>query len=148
MPERDEEVERVLLEIRQRLSVEVGPDEEGARRREELARIEASLGVASRARDRLPPVSSDRRGWAARLEVWTKRLLRRATNWFTWEQVNFNSAVVEALRSAHALLAAQGEREAELRARLYALERAQRAPRPAAAAEARGPKNFPRPAGE
>lgn len=123
MPERDGEVEKVLLEIRQRLSVTAGSDLDGAREREELARVEACLAVAARARDRLPPVASDRRGWRARLEVWIKLRLRRATNWFTWEQVNFNSAVVDALRSAHALLAAQREREAELRERLDAIER-------------------------
>jgi hypothetical protein len=123
MPERDEEVERVLLEIRHRLSVEAGAEGEGDQRRETLARIEASLGVAERARDRLPPVSSERRGWRGRLEVWTKRRLRRATHWFTWEQINFNSAVIDALRSAHALLAAQERRDAELRERLDTLER-------------------------
>ncbi|MCA1642625.1 MAG: hypothetical protein LC785_11890 [Acidobacteria bacterium] len=123
MPEREEEVEKVLLEIRQRLIAERGAGDEGGRERAELARIEACLGVASRARDRLPPVASDRRGWRARLEVWTKLRLRRATNWFTWEQINFNTAVVAALRSAHALLAAQREREAELLEHLDALER-------------------------
>jgi hypothetical protein len=138
MPERDEEVERVLLEIRQRLSVEAGSDEEGEREREELARIEACLGVAERARDRLPPVSSERRGWLGRLEVWTKRRLRRATHWFTWEQINFNSAVIDALRSAHALLAAQVGREAELRERLDALERELSAREPAVVIEAEG----------
>lgn len=124
MSERDEEVERVLLEIRQRLSPGAGEGEEGEREREsvELARIEVSLAAAARARDRLPPVWSDRRGWFARLEVWTKRLIQRATNWFTWEQINYNSAVVDALRSAHALLAAQEAREAGLRERLDALE--------------------------
>jgi hypothetical protein len=139
MPERDEEVERVLLEIRQRLSVEAdaGADGEGRRQREALARLEASLGAAERARDRLPPVSSYRRGWRARLEVWVKRRLRRATNWFTWEQINFNSAVVDALLAAHALLAAQGEREAELRERFDALERGLGARQPAGA-EAEG----------
>jgi hypothetical protein len=133
MAERDEEVERVLLEIRQRLSVGAGEGEDGERERErvELARIEVSLGAAERARDRLPPVSSDRSGWLARLEVWTKRQLQRATNWFTWEQINFNSAVVDALSSARALLAAQGAREVELRQRLDALERELRALKPA-----------------
>jgi hypothetical protein len=152
MPERDEEVERVLLEIRQRLSVEAGAGEdgEGEPARVELARIEVSLAAAERARDRLPPVWSDRRGWLGRLELSAKRLLRRATNWFTWEQINFNSSVVDALRSAHALLAAQAEREAELRARLDALERESRDPRPAAP---RGlptstRREFSRPAGE
>jgi hypothetical protein len=140
MPGRDEEVERVLLEIRQRLSLEAGSDEE-EEEREALARIEASLGVAERARSRLPPVASDRRGWAARLELWVKRRLARATNWFTWEQINYNSAVLDALRSAHALLAAQGEREAELRARLDAIERELRA-RKVAAVEARGSREI------
>ena len=150
MPERDEEVERVLLEIRQRLSVEAGGGEDGEPARAELARIEVSLAAAERARDRLPPVWSDRRGWLGRLEISAKRLLRRATNWFTWEQINFNSSVVEALRSAHALLAAQAEREAELRARLDALEGRSRDPRPAAPRGLPTPtrREFSRPAGE
>src|SRR4051812_30992523 len=101
--EHDAEVESVLLEIRQRLRGVAAGDgaEEGGdrRRREELARIEASLAVWGRAWDRVPPLASNRRGWRARLELWLKRRVRRATNWFTWEQINFNAATRDALRA-------------------------------------------------
>lgn len=125
MKGRDEEVEGVLVELRQRLSLaangshRASPDEA---RRDLLARIEADAAVASRAQDRLPPLLSNRHGWRARLELGLKRLARRATNWFTWEQINFNAATADALRAAHALVKEQGEREGELRARLDALE--------------------------
>jgi hypothetical protein len=131
--ERDAEVESVLLEIRQRLRAVADADADGAgdrRRREESARIEASLAVMGRAWDRLPPVVSDRAGWRARLEFWLKRRLRRATNWFTWEQINFNAAAKDALRSALAALDEQEARQAELRARLDALEAELRELRP------------------
>jgi hypothetical protein len=123
MAERDAEVESVLLEIRQRLRGASGAKASDADvRQEALARIEAGVGVAARAWDRLPPVVSDRRGWRARLEIWLKRRLRRATNWFTWEQINFNAAVTNALRAALALLREQEEREAKLRERIDALD--------------------------
>ncbi|MDT7541554.1 MAG: hypothetical protein QOE33_1458 [Acidobacteriota bacterium] len=125
MAERDGEVENVLIEIRQRL----GSSADDARRistsetaRSLLARIEADASVAARARDRLPPLMSDRQGWLARLELGLKRFARRATNWFTWEQINFNAATADALRAAHAMLSKQVEMESELRARLDALE--------------------------
>jgi len=58
------------------------------------------------------------RGVAARLELWVKRHLKRATRWFTWEQVNFNAAVHHALRDMLPVLA-EYERELErLRARI------------------------------
>lgn len=57
----------------------------------------ASLTVMSRAWDRLPPVVSNRTGGVARLELWIKGKLKRATKWFTWEQVNFNSAAYQTL---------------------------------------------------
>ena len=120
---RDAEVERVLAEIRQQLRAAAGAD--GAqtpdRRRQALAQMEADLCVTGRAWSRLPPVVSDRRGAAARLELWVKRQLRRATNWLTWEQINFNAAVNDALRLAHGLLAEREAEQAELRARLEAL---------------------------
>jgi hypothetical protein len=124
--ERDAEVESVLLEIRQRLRVvAAGDDADGdgdRRRREELARIEASLAVLGRAWDRLPPVASNRRGWRARIELWLKRRARRATNWFTWEQINFNAATKDALRATLAALNKQAAQYAELHARLDELE--------------------------
>lgn len=121
--ERDAEVERVLAEIRQHLSAPspVGAPRAEDRRRQALAQLEADLSVTGRAWNRLPPVASDRRGAAGRLEVWVKRQLRRATNWLTWEQVNFNAAVNDALRLTHGLLAAREAEHAELRARVETL---------------------------
>jgi hypothetical protein len=124
MAERDAEVESVLLEIRQRVrDAATGAKAcEANVRREALARIEAGIGVASRAWDRLPPVASERKGWRARLEIWIKRRLRRATNWFTWEQINFNAAMTDALRAALVLLREQERTETELRERINALD--------------------------
>jgi hypothetical protein len=120
---RDSEVESVLAEIRQQLRASA--DSDGAqspeRRRRALAQFEADLAVTGRAWSRLPPVVSDRRGAAARLELWVKRQLRRATNWLTWEQINFNAAANDALRLAHELFAEREEELAEMRARVEAL---------------------------
>ncbi len=121
--ERDAEVESVLAEIRQQLRASADGDgpQSPERRRHVLAQLEADLAVTARAWSRLPPVTSDRRGAAARLEVWIKRQLRRATNWLTWEQINFNAAVNDALRLTHGLLAEREAEHAELRARVDAL---------------------------
>jgi hypothetical protein len=121
--ERDSEVESVLAEIRQQLRAAANGDgpQSPDRRRQALAQLEADLAVTGRAWNRLPPVVSDRRGAAARLEVWIKRQLRRATNWLTWEQINFNAATNDALRLAHGLLAEHETERAELRARVEAL---------------------------
>jgi hypothetical protein len=73
---------------------------------EALARMDANLATTARAWSRLPPVLSYRRGATARLELRLKRLIARAAHWFTWEQVNFNSAVHHALGDARAALAA------------------------------------------
>jgi hypothetical protein len=72
---------------------------------EALARMQANLATTERAWSRLPPVMSYRRGAVARVELWLKRLIKRAAHWFTWEQVNFNSAAHNALSDAHAALA-------------------------------------------
>lgn len=69
--------------------------------REALARLQANLATTERAWSRLPPLLSNRRGWTARLELWMKRHIKRATHWFTWEQINFNSAVHHALGDVH-----------------------------------------------
>ena len=71
-----------------------------------LSRIEAHLSTTERAWNRLPPVLSNRGGWVARLELWVKRKIKRALHWMTWEQVNFNSSVHQALRDTRAALAA------------------------------------------
>jgi len=61
-------------------------------------RIESYLTTTSRAWNRLPPLVSNRSGSSARLELWVKRQIKRATHWFTWEQINFNAAAHHAIR--------------------------------------------------
>jgi hypothetical protein len=73
---------------------------------ENLALINSYLTTTARAWDRLPPVVSNRSGLFSRVELWLKRKVRRATRWFTWEQVNFNAAVHHALRDLLPLLSA------------------------------------------
>src|SRR5712691_7752419 len=71
---------------------------------ENLALINSYLTTTARAWDRLPPVVSNRSGVAARLELWLKRHLKRATRWYAWEQINFNAAVHHALSDLLAAL--------------------------------------------
>jgi tetratricopeptide (TPR) repeat protein len=85
-----------------------------------LARMDANLATTGRAWSRLPPVLTYRRGAAARLELWLKRMIKRAAHWFTWEQVNFNSAVHHALGDVRAAL---GDVRAALAAHDKALAR-------------------------
>lgn len=82
---------------------------------ETLARMDANLATTARTWSRLPPLLTYRRGAAARFELWLKRLVKRALHWFTWEQVNFNSAVHHALGDARAALAAQEQALGRLR---------------------------------
>ncbi len=107
MPETD--VEKTLRDIRERVRVQLRqqapssiahPAESGELRVNGAAieSIRANLSVIERSRTRLPPITSYRRGWAARVELWIKRLLKRASHWFTWEQVNFNSATSNSLK--------------------------------------------------
>jgi hypothetical protein len=79
---------------------------------ENLALIESYLTTTARAWDRLPPLVSNRSGFIARVELWLKRQLKRATHWYTWEQVNFNASVHHALRDLRTVLSAH---EVELR---------------------------------
>jgi hypothetical protein len=81
-----------------------------------LALINSYLTTTARAWDRLPPVVSNRSGLAARLELWVKRHLKRATRWYAWEQVNFNAAVHHALRDILPVLAAYEQELRNLRA--------------------------------
>lgn len=62
-----------------------------------LARLSADLTTTARAWDRLPPIYSNRSGTAARFELWLKAKFKSLSRWFTWEQVNFNAAVHQAL---------------------------------------------------
>ena len=82
----------------------------------------AGLSVMGRAWDRLPPIVSNRTGTLARLELWIKEKFRAAFRWFTWEQVNFNSAtyqtlleVVESLKAHEESLKAYEQHLAEIR---------------------------------
>jgi hypothetical protein len=124
----DLEVENTLREIRERVLAEAQsrapepvatsaaaqPASGGAvaYAGEALARMDANLATTGRAWSRLPPMLSYRRGAAARLELWLKGLVKRAAHWFTWEQVNFNSAVHHALGDARAALAAHEQARA------------------------------------
>jgi hypothetical protein len=80
-----------------------------------LSLIESYLTTTGRAWDRLPPLLSNRSGFVARVELWLKRQVKRATHWYTWEQVNFNASVHHALRDLHAVLSAH---EQELRVQI------------------------------
>lgn len=70
-----------------------------------LKQIETQLVIAERARAELPPLTTSRSGLSARMELWLKRLFRRATHWYTWEQINFNSATQTMLMQIHVALA-------------------------------------------
>ena len=83
-----------------------------------LARLSDQLIVTGRAWNRLPPIFSNRRGTFARIELWLKNKCKPLTRWFTWEQVNFNRAVHEALSDVTRILMAEAQELAALRAQL------------------------------
>ncbi len=127
MPETD--VEKTLRDIRERVRVQLRqqapssiahPAESGELRVNGAAieSIRANLSVIERSRTRLPPITSYRRGWAARVELWIKRLLKRASHWFTWEQVNFNSATSNSLKDVLVVLSSHEEQLMELQTQL------------------------------
>lgn len=110
-----DEVEDILREIADRVRAEqanVAVQQNGtgddtaltAQQARSLSSIEAHLTTTARAWDRLPPVMSNRSGTAARLELWVKRLFKRSTRWYSWEQVNFNAAVHHAFLDTLAAL--------------------------------------------
>jgi hypothetical protein len=86
--------------------------------------MDANLATTGRAWSRLPPMLSYRRGAAARLELFLKRLIARAAHWFTWEQVNFNSAVHHALGDARSALSAHERALARLQSDILSTLRA------------------------
>ena len=112
------EVESILNEIRERVRTEEKEREAAvavatqngndskpaisptAIATESLARLEAHLTTTSRAWDRLPPLFSNRSGVAARFELWIKARMKSLSRWFTWEQINFNSAAHHGLSDA------------------------------------------------
>jgi hypothetical protein len=85
---------------------------------ESLARLEAHLTTTSRAWDRLPPLFSNRSGVAARFELWIKARIKSLSRWFTWEQVNFNSAAHHGLSDALEALRAHEEQLVRMQAEL------------------------------
>lgn len=88
---------------------------------ESLARMQANLATTERAWSRLPPLMSNRRGWTAQFELWMKRQIKRAAHWFTWEQINFNSAVHHALGDVRETLAAHDRALAQAQSDLASL---------------------------
>jgi hypothetical protein len=134
------EVENILNEIRERVRTDheqgrvpvtlVTQDETakdslvhsraegGSGRNESLSRLSAHLTTTGRAWDRLPPMYSNRKGGAARFELWIKARLKSMSRWFTWEQVNFNSAVHHALSESLQALFAYEQELAGLRSEL------------------------------
>ena len=76
-----------------------------------LERLDSHMTTTARAWDRLPPVVSNRSGVIARVELWIKNFFKKTTNWYAWEQVNFNAAVHHSLRE---ILSALSNLEAEL----------------------------------
>ena len=108
--------------------------EDGSAQMKSLNRLSAHLTTTTRAWDRLPPLSSNRTGMAARLELWIKARLKSLSRWFTWEQVNFNAAVhhalsdtLEVLRShEQELMKFRAEANDEAAGRLARLERTER----------------------
>ena len=90
----------------------------GSNQDEALARLSEQLTVTGRAWNRLPPIFSNRRGTLARIELWFKNTCRPLTRWFTWEQVNFNRAVHDALGDVTKILMAEAQELAALRAQL------------------------------
>ena len=85
---------------------------------EALARLSEQLTVTGRAWNQLPPVFSNRRGTLARIELWLKNKCKPLTRWFTWEQVNFNRAVHDALSDVTKILVAEAQELAALRTQL------------------------------
>ena len=103
-----------------------GPQDGGSFAGESLALLNSYLTTTARAWDRLPPLVSNRSGLSAKLELWLKRNLKRATRWFTWEQVNFNAAVHHALRDLLPLLSAYEQELGKLHAQIDAEAEARR----------------------
>jgi len=139
------EVESILREIRERVvthelaaattpaangdkQLDVTPALSPGKRltTENLTLISSYLTTTARAWDRLPPLVSNRSGFMARLELWCKRVLKRATRWYAWEQVNFNAAVHHALSDLLPVLAAYEQELTRLRAEHSAAAEAQR----------------------
>ena len=150
------EVETILKEIRDRVRTDqeqrttagtvvtqnetavdalIQPAAENESSHDSLARLSANLTTTARAWDRLPPIYSNRSGVAARVELWLKARFKGLSRWFTWEQVNFNAAVhqalsdtLEALRAhEQELMRMRAQAKQETEARLGRLEQSEQA---------------------
>jgi len=106
MPKQDLQVEEILRDIRLRILNENGADAEGVlpgltdhvqRTDASNIRINTYLATTDHLRRNLPPVRSERHGAVGRIELWIKSAVERATRWFVFDQVNFNSAVHQVL---------------------------------------------------
>jgi DNA repair exonuclease SbcCD ATPase subunit len=138
----DIEVQEILREIRERVRGEplapsgqedspsgqeelahLAPDAQSELQTAELLkRLEVHSRTTLRAWDKLPPLTSKRNGLFARLELWFKRTMRRATRWYAWEQVNFNAAVKDALQDITSALSNQEGEIRNLRDQLAAVK--------------------------
>ncbi len=124
------EIEKVLAEIRERVRLHLKEQEPvadpasvelRAANHPALDSLPANLSIIQRSWNKLPPLTSYRKGWVARPELWLKRVIKRVTHWFTWEQVNFNSATANSLQALLALLAEHDQALSELRKQLEQL---------------------------
>src|SRR3954453_18604370 len=106
MAEPEVEVEDILRDIRRRVLDGNGVKGEGAlggpleHQRETDAsdvRIKAYLAATDRLRSSLPPVTTYRRGGMAKVELWFKGKIKRASRWFVFDQLSFNSTVHQIL---------------------------------------------------
>lgn len=121
----DTEVEKTLKEIRERVRVQIRrqtpaidrPSTEANKARG-FESLRANLSIIQRSWNRLPPLTTYRTGWVARLELWCKRLFKGASHWFTFEQVNFNSATSNSLQEVLVALSTHEEALSELKKRL------------------------------
>jgi hypothetical protein len=112
----DADVEATLQEIRERVRAEtlaepprsasnVSASSHSIQAANALARLKANLAATERTWSKIPPVTSfHRRGLTARLEVWLKRQIKRASHWYVFEQINFNAAVNSALHDTATIL--------------------------------------------
>ncbi len=125
------EVARTLTEIRERVRVQLrsqgqtretpSPAPVGATPNSTIELLRANLSVIERSRNKLPPITSYRHGWIARVELSIKRLFKRITHWFTWEQVNFNAATANALQEVLSALSSHEEILDEIQKQLEVL---------------------------
>jgi hypothetical protein len=113
--------ERVRAQIRQQTAMSQARSEDPAPSRPNEVRLEslrANLSIIERSWNKLPPLMSYRRGLLAHVELGLKRLVKKATHWFTWEQVNFNSANAKSMRDVVAVLSEHENELIELRRQL------------------------------